>query len=597
MAETLGRTLLNDVMPAHHKVHTELNKGPLQQRLRALAREDRTLYVETVSRLKQLGDELSTLEGTSVGLDDIQPDYAKRDPIVREALASFKKAKTDAEREAIILRAQEKIIAHTNQHPGSMTQMAQTGARGSVPQLMKIVSTPVAATDAKGKLEPFIISRAYGEGLTVGQYWLTGNEARTDTVRSRTSVAEPGDVAKVFVNNLYPYIITADDCGTHNGIDASTHDTSAIGRYLSRDVGAYKRNTAVTPQILTQLRTKHGTLPVRSPMTCAQEAGICRKCQGLDENLRPHPIGMNVGVRAAQAMSEPLTQMTLNAKHGVRLLKGSSPRMEGLTGIRQLLEVPQVFSNKAALAAHSGVVTKVEPAAHGGTYIHVGDTSHYVGPGLSPKVSVGSKVEAGDVLSEGIPRPDEVVKHKGIGAGRAYLVDTLHDTYKASNVLLDRRHLEMLARATIGHVKIVDPHDADLLKGDVIPYHQYRKVIQDESRSMGLSEAAGKVLADDHGKYTVGTELTPSVIKSLKDQGVKTVQVARNPPQVEFIVKPVTRNPLLDPDWMARLSHRYLKESLLRGVHTGAVSDLQGTHPVPAYAHGADFGDSPDGRY
>lgn len=597
MAQTLGRLLLNDVLPAGHKVDAELNKSGLTKKLTALAREDRGLYVETVARLKSLGDEIATLEGTSVGLDDIEPNYRTRDPIIAEALKSLKKAKTTAEKEAAILHAQEKIMADTKAHPGSMTQMALTGARGNIPQLMKTVSTPVAAADAKGKLEPFLISKSYSEGLTAGQYWITGNEARINTVKSTTSVSEPGDVAKVFVNTLYPYVVTSDDCGTSNGIALATSNNALAGRYLAKDVDGFKRNTAITPQVLAKLRPKHPTVVARSPMTCAQTAGVCRKCQGLDENLQPHPIGMNVGVRAAQALSEPLTQMTLNAKHGVRVLKGSSPKMEGLAGIRQLLEVPQSFMHKAALAEKAGVVTRVQAAPHGGTYIDVDKTQHYAGPGLAPKVKVGDKVEAGDVLSEGVPKPDEVVKHKGVGAGRAYLVDVLHDTYGSGNVSLDRRHLELLARANVGHVKVLESRGSDFLKGDVVPYHQYRSVIQDGGHEVPADRAVGHVLAADYGHHTVGTPVTPTVLAALKSQGVARVQVAKEPPHVEFIVKPVTRTPLLDPDWMARLSHRYLKESLLKGAHTGATSDLHGTHPVPAYAHGAEFGDGFNGRY
>lgn len=597
MAQTLGRLLLNEVLPDGHKVDAELNKSGLTKKLTALAREDRGLYVQTVARLKTLGDEIATLEGTSVGLDDIEPHYRTRDPIIAEAAAALKKATTTGEKEAAILRAQERIMADTKAHPGSMTQMALTGARGNIPQLMKTVATPVAAADAKGKLEPFLISKSYSEGLTAGQYWITGNEARINTVKSTTSVSEPGDVAKVFVNTLYPYVVTTDDCGTSNGLPLPTANNAVIGRYLARDAGAFKRNTAITPAALAKLRPSHTTLTVRSPMTCEQTAGVCRKCQGLDENLQPHPIGMNVGVRAAQALSEPLTQMTLNAKHGVRVLKGSSPKMEGLAGIRQLLEVPQSFMHKAALAEKAGTVTRVQAAPHGGTYIDVDKIQHYAGPGLAPKVKVGDRVEAGDVLSEGVPKPDEVVKHKGIGVGRSYLVDVLHDTYGSGNVTLDRRHLELLARANVGHVKVLESRGSSFLKGDVVPYHQYRTLLQRNAQELPIDRAAGHVLAEDHGSHTVGTELTPSVIAALKQSTVTKVRVAQNPPHVEFIVKPVTRTPLLDPDWMARLSHRYLKESLLKGAHTGATSDLHGTHPVPAYAHGAEFGDGFDGRY
>lgn len=593
---TLGRYLLNEVMPEGHKVDVALDKGSLTKRLTTLAREDRGKYVDVVGHLKRFGDEISTLEGVSVGLEDITPNYKDRDAIIGGAVAAMRKARTQAEKDAVLMRAQDDLLAHTKAHSGSMTQMALTGARGNIPQLMKIVATPIAAADAKGQPVPFVITKSYAEGLTPGQHWLTGNESRTETITSRLSVSEPGDVAKQFVNLMYPHIISEEDCGTHNGIDVPSSDTSAVGRHLFRDLDGNTRNTVVTVALLAKLRPKHSSIPVRSPMTCESDHGVCKMCQGLDENNRPHGIGVNVGVRAAQALSEPLTQMTLSTKHAARKLKGGGPKMEGLSGVRQLLEVPQSFVHKAALASEHGTVTKVSPAPQGGTYIHVNQVQNYVGPGLAPKVQVGDKVEAGDVLSEGIPKPDEVVRHKGIGVGRNYLVGVLSDTYKSGGISLDRRHLELLVRANIANVKMNDSHGR-LLKGEIVPYNQYRKVLAEDTATVPVQTARGRILAKDYGIYSAGTEVTPSVCDALRAQGHLSVVIANDPPHAEFIVKPVTRAPLLDPDWMARLSHRYLKDSVIKGAHFGQTSDIHGTHPVPAYAHGEEFGEGYQGRY
>lgn len=599
MPMTLGQHLLNDLMPTGHKVDTALDKSALTKKLTALAREDRGLYVDTVSKLKRLGDHISTTEGISVGLDDLTPEYSVRDKILSDAQASFDKAKTREERDAAIMKAQDEIVAHTKVHKSSMTEMALTGARGNIPQLMKIVSTPVAAADAKGNITPYLINRAYSEGLTPGQYWTTVNEARINTIKSTTSVSEPGDVSKVFVNTMYSHIVTEEDCGTNNGLLVPTGDNTALSRHLGRDTDTYKKNTTIDGKVLADLKKRHATVFVRSPMTCEAEAGVCKMCQGLDENLQQHVIGANVGVRAAQALSEPLTQMTLNSKHGVRTIKGSTKRLEGLQGIRQLLEIPASFSNKAALASEHGTVTRVQPAPHGGYYINVNTKVHYSGPGLEPKVTVGQKVEAGDMLTDGIMKPDEVVKYKGLGVGRHHLAQALHDTYGASGVNLDRRHIELLVRANVGYVKITEGSSTYpmLLKGDTFPYNQFKKELAAHLDSVPLHSSQGRVLGEEIHEFSVGTELTPSVISKLSGYNITTVKTVHNPPHFEFVTRPVPRTPLMDPDWMARLSHRYLKENLLKGAHSGATSDLHSTHPVPAYAHGAEFGDGYQGRY
>ena len=79
---TLGHWLVNDILPEGHRTSEPLGKSSLNKKLTALAKEDPGAYVSIVSRLKKLGDELSTTEGVSVGLDDIAPEYAARGSVV-----------------------------------------------------------------------------------------------------------------------------------------------------------------------------------------------------------------------------------------------------------------------------------------------------------------------------------------------------------------------------------------------------------------------------------------------------------------------------------------------------------------------------------
>lgn len=599
MTQTLGHLLVNDLLPKSHRSDETLGKSALNKKLITLAKEDPHAYVGIVSKLKKLGDELSTLEGVSVGLDDIAPDYHARDKIMEPAVSAIKKMPLAAEREKLILGVQDKMMEYTRTHPGSMTQMALSGARGNIPQLMKTVGSPVAAIDHKGAITPWLIGHSYSEGLSPAEYWVTGNEARINTIKSSTSVAEPGDLAKILVNNLYPYVITMDDCGTHNGIVMPLSDGHVLGRYLAKDVERHKRNELVTAGVLADLKKGHATVYVRSPMTCEAREGLCRKCQGLDEKGQPHSIGINAGVRAAQALSEPLTQFALNAKHGVRVLKGASKELDGLAGVRQMIEVPQSFFNKATLAEHAGTITRTAVAPHGGHYVYVDDQEHYVAPHLGLLVHTGQKVEAGDVLSEGVPKPDELVAHKGLGVGRQYLVGALHRLYKQQGVDVDKRHLEILAKADLNHVRVLEHSDEhpELLRGDVVSYETYKTSVARNLVAVPIEKAVGAVLGKEVLHFTVGTPLTPSILATLKQHNVRTVEISETAPRVEFIMKPMTRNPLLNPDWMARMAHRYLKDSLLKGAHFGDATDFHSTHPVPAYAYGVEFGAGKDGRY
>ena len=124
MAQTLGKYLVNDLLPKHLHTNDALGKKELTQRMLDLAKEDPSAYVEIVSNLKRLGDDISTLEGVSVGIDDITPQYKERNALIAATSAALKSARTQEEKEHVLLDAKAKMLAHTKQHPGTMTAMA-----------------------------------------------------------------------------------------------------------------------------------------------------------------------------------------------------------------------------------------------------------------------------------------------------------------------------------------------------------------------------------------------------------------------------------------------------------------------------------------
>jgi DNA-directed RNA polymerase subunit beta' len=391
-------------------------------------------------------------------------------------------------------------------------------------------------------------------------------------------------------------IITEDDCGTQNGILIDAKDPDALDRYLARNIGNFPRNTLITPLIQTRLG-KYGKILVRSPMTCEAGDGVCQKCQGLNEHGSLHELGTNIGIRAAQAMAEPLTQFALDAKHGVRTAQSDRVQINGISGFRQIIESPKQFMNKATLASVSGIIDKIEKAPQGGYYIFVGGHSHYVTPNLEVIVNRGDKVDAGDALSEGIPKPDEVVQFKGLGAGRQYVVDALKTLYKNQGKDLDQRHFELLAKGELNNVKILNDSSNNFLKGDVISYNILRSSLGQNVKSIPLKDALGETLGKEYFHFSVGTRITPAITKYLQDENIKEVIVAPRAPEIEFVMKPATRAPLLNPDWMARLAHRNLKNTIQQAAHFGDSSNIHGTHPVPAYIFGLEFGQGEKGRY
>lgn len=596
---TLGEHMVDAILPAEYRGRGALTKSRLNEILVDIAKKHPDQYPNIVTKLKRLGDEIATLEGISVGLDDIAPHYQTRDAVVSPYLAQFNKAPAHG-RERILLDAQNAMLGHTKDNTGTMGEMVRSGGRGNAAQLMRIIGAPVLARDERDRIVPWFIAHSYAEGLKPSDAWVAGNEARINAIKSNISVVEPGDLAKILINNMGDKLITMPDCKTTNGVAMKARDAHAVDRYLAKQAASAPAGTLLTPQVLQRLGD--ATLIVRSPMTCEAPHGICQRCQGLSSTGHAHAIGTNVGMRAAQALSEPLTQFSLNAKHGGRITTSDADtkRPEGIKGVRQILEVPQSFLHKATLADHAGKVAKIEKAAQGGNYVWVDQTRHYVPPDLRVLVHVGQEMEAGDTLTDGVPKPDEVVRHKGLGEGRRYLVDTLHDVYKRSGADIDRRHIETLARSVLNHVSIEDPGEDDshgFIKGDIVNYNRFAASLASHQRQLPVDDAVGETLAANTLHFTAGTHLTASMRDTLIKHGISNVAVVQNGPRAVPIMRAASRTPLLNPDWMARLGHRYLKESLLAGAHRGDVSDIHGAHPVPAYAAGTEFGEGSEGHY
>ena len=149
----------------------------------------------------------------------------------------------------------------------------------------------------------------------------------------------------------------------------------------------------------------------------------------------------------------------------------------------------------------------------------------------------------------------------------------------------------------MNHVRILDDPSNTFLKGDIVGYNTFRADINKRVQQVPLKDALGEVLGKEYFHFSVGTRIIPSVAHYLKQQGVKEVMIAPRAPSVEFVMKPLTSIPTLHPDWLARMAHRGLKPAILRAAHMGDVSNLHGTHPVPAYAFGVEFGKGEKGRY
>jgi hypothetical protein len=216
---------------------------------------------------------------------------------------------------------------------------------------------------------------------------------------------------------------------------------------------------------------------------------------------------------------------------------------------------------------------------------------HYVPTGVAVTVKRGDAVEAGDVVSEGMPSPKEIVAHKGIGEGRRYFVQAMKQVMNNSGITAHRRNIELLSRGLINHVRMTDEH-GDYLPDDVVPYSMIERHWQPRPGSVRATPKSlhGHYLEKPVLHYSVGTKIGKSVVDNLGKYGINEIEAHKEPPPFEPEMVRGMANIANDPDWMTRMLGSYQQKSLLHATHRGGVSDTAGTSFVPTLARGETFG-------
>jgi DNA-directed RNA polymerase subunit beta' len=465
----------------------------------------------------------------------------------------------------------------------------------------------VVTDDHHGRPMPIPVTRSFAQGLPLSEYWQTVYGARRVSVDKQLQTEKPGAFNKDIMATSSVNVISTPDCKTTHGIRLSVADQGRDieDRFLARDIRVGSAVVAhagdvVTPGLLNLLRErKVKEVEVRSPLTCISPKGTCARCYGLHENGQLPPIGENVGAISGQALSEPLTQMTLRTFHSGGA-SGSRGVITGYDKIDKMLKMPEIVPGKATLAKVDGTVDKIEPAPGGiGHHIWIGGQKHAVPKDLFDpgKIRVGSQVSKGDAISLGIIKPQELQQLKGMLPALGYVTDQIQSAYKEQGVDLKRRAIETVLRSVGNTTRILDPGDSHFLPGDVAPFTVVEHFNRQTLGKKAIKDAVGKVLHEEVAHLKPGTHLTEEAVKALERLGKHEVLVGPKPIAHQPFLKGIEQIPLLRDDWMAQLGYERLKSAIVQGAARSAESDLHGYSPIPAFAYGAEFGQASEGRY
>lgn len=183
-------------------------------------------------------------------------------------------------------------------------------------------------------------------------------------------------------------------------------------------------------------------IPVRTTLTCLSRDGICAKCFGKVLSLKKVPkVGTSVGISAVQALSEPVTQTTMNVTHTGGKRASGTQLISGLDYFQSLIKATMVSRANASEQESFVETYKQSPTQKLEGYV-VQDV-------MNPN-SISIENDAGDVLRSGIMLDDPARLNVPSGA---YVDET--DTLISGMPYLDRYSNEVPVRENSNAPKTV----------------------------------------------------------------------------------------------------------------------------------------------
>ena len=514
---TVGRIIFNSVLPEGVEfVNDIINKKKLTQIVNnAYLITGNFKTVLFLDRLKDLGFKMATISGVSIAISDVLiPD--QKDDILGEAQIEVDEIKskfdrhilTDGERYNKVID----IWTHaTNRVAGSMMDalrkdrdgfnpvfmMADSGARGSQDQIKQLAGMrglmAKPQKSMKGGVGEIIespITSNFKEGLSVFEYFISTHGARKGLADTALKTADAGYLTRRLVDVAQDVVVYITDCGTINGIViADLKEGEEIieplsDRILGRTVLddfivkgeiVVKAGSAIEDEE-AELIGDSGVenIRIRSILTCEAKRGCCAKCYGWD--LSTHQlvdIGTAVGIRAAQSIGEPGTQLTLRTFH----IGGTATRIIEQSEMITKRPGTVKFSDNydfADTTDEAGVEVTRCMVRHAKLFIMDKDgnqnASFNVPYGSTIFVNDGDEVPAKKILIKWDPYTDIILARE---TGLIFLKDFIEgDTYAVESVEGGKKQIvvvEARDRKLSPHIEIIDKTGKILAGGTILP--------------------------------------------------------------------------------------------------------------------------------
>jgi DNA-directed RNA polymerase subunit beta' len=602
---TAGALLIKHSMPTDEAkkrfdIYKTLDKKGMGNLVNMLIEHGGEEAHEHINDLGHLFFNKATEIGASTPLSDYINDSDERQAIIEEFATKVQQIKDSGKTKNQIntdlvdltgkynTKIEDQNLKYLLSRGSMAAKMANTGARGNPKQLAVGTSTPLMSANLKGELVPIVVKHSFAEGMSPAEHLAMSYMGRGSTVMAQLSTALPGALFKRLSPTVFHDAITIDDCGTKNGILKEVSDSKAVlGRF---EAGT---NRLIDDHYYDDLKMsgKH-EVKIRSSLTCEAHEGVCKKCFGLMANGKMPNIGENVGVIAAQSISEVLTQAMLSTKHKATVGERKGNAYEQASNLMR--NPAENFKDEATISTLNGTISKIVKTPLGDHNVFVNEIRHFVPIDQHLTVKEGDTIRQGERISTGVINPRKLVHMRGLGAGRKYLSEELRGIYGGG---LDPRHFEVVARNLIRYVEIVDPGETGYLPGDKVSISDISKYLDAKKGMVPIDQAEGKILAKGTLDLTPGTLLDGNHVHDLKVKGITEVSVSPSKLRISPVVPGLETAKLLDKNWISKLSFARLKDTIANAAAYKESSPIHSTDPIAPYIMGTEFGEGEDGKY
>jgi DNA-directed RNA polymerase subunit beta' len=486
---TVGQITLDEVMPEGFKFGNKVvTASTMQKALLLLAQKLPKQAADVMNKVKDLGYHNITEVGWSVSLDDLKVDKKKRDAILADAAKEAKVVGFDKAYGKAGSRMKDLVKGmDTNQF---VIGGHVSGALGKVDQVQRMIASPVAVSDHRGRVVQVPITRSFAEGHGIGEYWATVPGGRGGLIDKGLSTGETGALAKVINNATAETVITESDCRTRGGESHSKSDPEAVGHVLA--FGEAHAGQIYTTDMAKRFRGS--SVKVRTPFTCHAHGGLCQKCWGVMPDGQFPVVGHSIGLLASTAMSEPMTQMVLRNFHqGGQIGR----KTMGYQRIAQILEMPENLPGKATIAMKDGTIKDMKRVV-GGWNLDIDGHKHFLpaeledhvhGKGPVPNVFEGQHVYAGKQLSRnGVISHRELLDATGdMDRVRSRMAEDMKKEFNDGGIGIRKKIIQTVLHPLTSRAVVEDPGDSsEFFHGDVVS-HSVIQAHNADLRDAGLS--------------------------------------------------------------------------------------------------------------